>query len=661
MSSVAARRTVFPEWRWGDASDDSDSISSLVTTRTAANPGPPALERAGCRGVAGRPGDSIGVRGRLGTRAHRLWSPVPPTWRLLGIAAVGAAAAAAVGYAVSKNPAAAPAHLAVLGRVVIIGGFIGAGLYAQTSPIQARMGGLLVAAGLWASLWLLNGSNSHLLFSVGVLCTGVIPTIAAYLMLAHPSGRLRSRGEQRFVWFIGGTTTALWILVVVMTGQVPVKTPLLQCTPHCIANEFSLGSTSEVVGVIKVAVSMVWIVLTCGTAVLVIARARSAPGPTRRSLAPVAVIATALAILLTTYLSLQAAGVTLSTAIGAAYFSVGIAIPVAVLVGLSTERMVMGQALADFLSQLASRPDADPEGMLAGAVGDPSLRIYYRRPGHPIYIDSSGSPVSDVRDDRAVTWFDRDQKAVAAVVYSGDLSDQERFIHAAGAAALIRLEKTQAEAELKASTADLAASRVRLVEMATAERRRLERDLHDGVQQHLVGLRLKLELAAETFKEDPVAGAQALAWLGRQMDGVLDELRSLARGIYPSLLGERGLRDALKAAALTSPIPVEVRASGVDRYGQDLEVAVYFCCLEAIQNVVKHGGRNASATVTLWAAAGRLNFEVRNPGIGFDPDRVQGGNGLINMRDRIDAVGGTLLVASTRGRGVRVRGSVPVA
>jgi signal transduction histidine kinase len=586
---------------------------------------------------------------------------LPLAWRLLGIAAVGALAAAAVGYATSRNPAATPAHLAVLGRVMIIAGFIAAGLYAQASPIQGRMGGLLVVTGLYAPLWLLNGSNSRFLFSVGVLCTGAMPATAANLMLAHPSGRLRSPAEQRFVWFTGGTMTALWVLVVVMTGQAPLKTPLLQCTPHCIPNQFSLGSTSDVVGVIKAAVSIAWILLTCGTAVLVIARARSASAPVRRSLAPVAVIATSLALLLGAYLSLQAASVPVSAAVGAAYFSVAVAIPLAVAVGLTTERMVMGVALADFLSQLARNPDADPEELLAAAVGDPSLRICYRRPGRGSYVNSSGSPVSGVRDDRAITWIDRDRKPVAAVAYRADLSDQERFIQAAGSAALIRLEKAQAEADLKASTADLAASRVRLVEMATAERRRLERDLHDGVQQHLVGLRLKLELAAETIRTDPAEGQRALASVGRQMDEVLDELRSLARGIYPALLGERGLRDALKAAALTSPIPVEVRTADIARYRQDVEVAVYFCCLEAIQNVVKHGGPNASATVKLWSDPERLNFEVRNPGAGFDPTRVPAGRGLVNMRDRIDAVGGTLKVLSWRGRGVCVCGSVPVA
>jgi signal transduction histidine kinase len=632
-----------------------------VLTRTAANIRSSLLEGAVGLGVRAHDADRRSLRRQVAARIDRLWSSIPAAWRLFGTAGLGGLAAAAVGYAVAQNPAASPAHLASLGRVLIIATFITAGLYAQTSTMQARMGMLLVAAGLYASVWLLNGSSDRLLFSVGVLFTSATPTIAAYLMLAHPSGHLRSRIEQRFLWITGGTMIALWILAVLMTSQPPMKTPLLQCPPHCSPSVFSLGSAPHVAVGIRAGTVAAWIALTCGTALLLIARLRSASRAVRSSLTPVALVGGALALVLVSYLLLELVGADLKTAMGAAYFSVSVAIPVAILVGLSSERMFMGQALAHFVGQLTRDSGGDPEAMLAAALRDPSLRICYRRAGTGTYVDSSGFAVSAVREDRAITWIDGAREPVAAVLYSTDLSEQERFIQAAGAAALIRLEMAQADADLKASVADLAASRVRLVETAAAERRRLERDLHDGVQQHLVGLRLKLELAAETIRDDPVEGQRALAWLGRQMDEVLQELRSLARGIYPQLLGEHGLRDALKAAALTSPIPVEVRTTAIARYPQDVEVAVYFCCLEAIQNVVKHGGSGATATLRLWSEVGRLNFEVRNPGIGFDPDRVRTGSGLINMRDRIEAVGGKLQILSRPGRGVSVRGSVPVA
>ncbi len=586
---------------------------------------------------------------------------MPLALRLGGVALVGAAAATAVGLLTSENPAARPPGLAVEIRVVMIVALVAAGLYAQTSEIQARMGGLLIGAGLLSSLWLLNGSSNRALFSVGVVFVGVMPLAFAYLMLAHPTGHLPSRTEVRFLWLTGGALAVLWLLSVAMTLQPPLKTPLVQCGPHCPNNVFSLGSATEAVTAVQAAMVLAWLGVTCGTPVLLARRARATSAPVRRSLTPVLFTATAAAVLLTTSMLLHAAGLHAWSTVGAMYIGLVALLPLAILVGLANERLFMGQALAEFVSELARLPAADPEALMAAALRDPSLKVAYRRPGRGTYVDSAGAPVDELPDDMAITWIERERQSVAAVMYDEDLSGYERFVQAAGAAASIRLEQTQLQAELKASTADLASSRVRLMETAHAERRRLERDLHDGVQQHLVGLRIKLDMAAETFREDPVRGERALASVGRQMDDVLQELRSLARGIYPSLLHECGLKEALRAAARNSPIPVAVRAAGIGRYPEDLEVAVYFCCLEALQNVVKHAGPDATTMVTLTRDGPLLRFEVHDSGVGFDPDAAAAGNGLINMRDRIEAIGGTLKITARRGRGTSVRGRVPIA
>lgn len=227
-------------------------------------------------------------------------------------------------------------------------------------------------------------------------------------------------------------------------------------------------------------------------------------------------------------------------------------------------------------------------------------------------------------------------------------------------AARLYRDKAQLEARLAATTADLAASRIRLVEAADAERQRIERDLHDSVQQQLVGIRLKLELAAEEARREPASGGRMIDSIGRQMDEVLETLRSLARGIYPALLHERGLGEALKSAGRRSPTAVSVRVDGIGRHPDDLEIAVYFCCLEAMQNVAKHAGPGAQTIIRLWREAERLCFQVTDFGVGFDPEQVPHPNGLINMRDRIEAVGGTLTVTSHEGQGAVVRGWVPI-
>ena len=585
---------------------------------------------------------------------------MPLPLRLAGTVTVGALAATAVGLLTSENPAAQPAGLAVEIRVVVIAALIAAGLYAHTSRIQARMGALLIVVGLLSSLWLLNGSSNRLLFSVGVVFTGLMPLVFAYLILAHPTGHLSSRTELRFLCLTGGALAVLWLLGVAMTLQPPLRTALLQCGPHCRNNVFSVGSATQAVTAVQAAMALAWLAVTCGTPVLLARRARAASAPVRRSLAPVLVTSAAVAVLLTTSVLFHAVGLHVWTTLGFIYVGLVAVLPLAILVGLGNERLFMGQALAEFVSELSRMPAADAEALMAAVLRDPSLKVAYRRPGRRTYVDSAGVPIDELPADTAITWIERDHQPLAAVMYDEDLSGYESFVQAAGAAAVIRLEKTQAEAELKASTADLASSRVRLMGMAHAERRRLERDLHDGVQQHLVGLRIKLDIAAETIKEDPAGGERALALVGRQMDDVLQELRLLARGIYPALLHACGLREALVAAARSSPLAVSVRATGIARYPEQLEIAVYFCCLEAIQNVVKHAGPDATAMVTLSRDGPFLCFEVHDTGVGFNSEDNGSGSGLVNMRDRIEAVGGALEVTGRRGRGTSVRGRVPV-
>jgi signal transduction histidine kinase len=219
----------------------------------------------------------------------------------------------------------------------------------------------------------------------------------------------------------------------------------------------------------------------------------------------------------------------------------------------------------------------------------------------------------------------------------------------------------QLAADLNASMVDLEASRRRLVEAADVERRRIERDLHDGAQQHLLGMRLRLELAAEAIREDPTRGERMLEEIGEQMDETLKELRGLAQGVYPPLLPEHGLGEAIRSAARCSPFPGSVEARGIGRYPADTETAVYFCCLEALQNVAKHAGPQVGGMVRLWEEGQRLCFEVRDEGSGFAVGSVQPGSGLVNMRDRMEASGGELVVSSCAGQGTVVRGSVPLA
>jgi len=236
---------------------------------------------------------------------------------------------------------------------------------------------------------------------------------------------------------------------------------------------------------------------------------------------------------------------------------------------------------------------------------------------------------------------------------------EEKLLDDLASQAGLVLKNVGLTSELLARLDDLRASRQRLVAAQDEERRRLERNLHDGAQQSLVAIKVKLGLAEMLAEKDPAKAKELIGQLKSDADEALETLRDLARGIYPPLLADKGLVVALEAQARKATLPVEVSANGIGRYPQDLEAAVYFCCLEALQNVQKYASAKR-ASVRLQAENGSLKFEVEDDGCGFDVAMTPRGSGLTNMADRLDALGGSSEVDSARGRGTRLRGQVPV-
>ncbi len=215
--------------------------------------------------------------------------------------------------------------------------------------------------------------------------------------------------------------------------------------------------------------------------------------------------------------------------------------------------------------------------------------------------------------------------------------------------------------QLRGQAAELQASRGRLVAAADAERRRIERNLHDGAQQHLVALSVKVRLVEQLAERDPERARSLMNQLQDDVRSAIEDLRALAHGIYPPLLSSAGLGVALSAACRRAALSASADADGVGRYAPEVEAAVYFCCLEALQNAGKYAGVQASARVRIWEDAGGLLFEVSDDGVGFEVGRRDEGAGLTNMRDRLGAVGGTLRLESEPGHGTRICGVVPVS
>ena len=213
--------------------------------------------------------------------------------------------------------------------------------------------------------------------------------------------------------------------------------------------------------------------------------------------------------------------------------------------------------------------------------------------------------------------------------------------------------------ELRKQAEELRQSRARVVASGDAERRRVERNLHDGAQQHLVAMAVNVRLARDILADDPQAAAEMLDQLADDVKTTIQELRELAHGIYPPLLADGGLGDALRAAGNRSPLPVTLVTEGIGRYSPEIEAAVYFCCLEALQNAAKHAPQ-ARVELRVWEESGGLLFSVGDDGPGFDAAGVRRSHGFVNMADRLGAIGGSVRWESQPGHGTQVLGTIPL-
>jgi signal transduction histidine kinase len=233
---------------------------------------------------------------------------------------------------------------------------------------------------------------------------------------------------------------------------------------------------------------------------------------------------------------------------------------------------------------------------------------------------------------------------------------EDKLLHDVASQAGLVLRNVRLAAELRENIEELKASRRRLVEAQDSERRRIERNLHDGAQQRLVALSVQLGLL-DRLANDPERVRETTGRLRDELQDALEDLRDLARGIYPPLLADKGLSVALEAQARRAVVPTTVEADGVGRYAQEIEAAVYFCALEAMQNVAKYANA-ASSVIRLADTDGYLLFEVQDDGHGFDPSGIGYGTGLRGMADRLEAVGGSLEVLGEPGHGTLVRARI---
>jgi signal transduction histidine kinase len=336
-----------------------------------------------------------------------------------------------------------------------------------------------------------------------------------------------------------------------------------------------------------------------------------------------------------------------------AAFAIPVAIvAIALLDALHTLLCVIVSAL------LARRtiPSGPVREMLAASLGDHSVSISYWLPEREVFVDELGRPVRMPEPDSGMTWtaVERDGRRVAAIVHDAALDTSRELVQAAAAASSLAIDNERLKADLRARLEELRVSRLRIVEAADAARRRLERDLHDGAQQQLVGLALELRLLRRRVA-DPELEA-VVDDLGERLNVALTELRELARGIHPAIITARGLGPAITALADRVPGPVEIDVAVDERLPAALEAAAYFMVAEALTNVAKYAQATV-ASVTVQHAGHELVVTVADDGVGGAD--VGGGSGLRGLQDRLAAVDGTLTIESPPGGGTRLRATLP--
>jgi len=514
--------------------------------------------------------------------------------------------------------------------------FIGSGLVAYRRRPTNRTGPLMVLVGLTFLLTGLAGTEQPIVRTVVALVQPIHLAAFTHALLAFPTGRLDSRFAR---WVVVGLYLDLGILY---------HLPLL------------LGDDRIRVSFSDAASAAGAAILFLAAGALLAQRWRAGSRAWRRGVAlvlwPGALTLAAMAVFNASQVVPFSAGPAPTWIFRIAF----VAMPFAFLAVLLRSHLARASVAELVVALDESRPSGALRDALARTLGDPSLAVAYWLPDEGRYVDIDGRTVEipEAGGGLAVTTVEREGRRVAAIIHDETLSDEPELIRAAGAAAALALDNERLQAELRARLDELSASRARIVRAADRERRRIERNLHDGTQQRLTSIAMALGLAESQLRSDPEAAGQNLRQAKTALAAALAELRELSQGIHPGIVTERGIGPALEDLTYGSSLPVTVSCKLDGRPPEPIEAAAYYVVAEALANVAKHA-HASSASVTLTRESGRLVVGVRDDGIGgADPDR---GTGLRGLADRVQALGGSMTVESPRGQGTILRAVIPCA
>ena len=569
-------------------------------------------------------------------------APKPALLWTLGIAALASCAVTAALASVNEELYQPALRVLLVWWVTLP--YIFAGIVAWRRRPDSLFGPLMILAGFVTQLSVLQWTSQPLLSTIGQLCDLLVAAVWLHVFLAYPTGRLAGRAERVVV--VVGYVAALGLqLVILMLGGFN-ENHLLGVVTRPDAAEVVQNLQLLVLSALSlVGVGLIW------------RRWRSLPLWQRRR--PTQIVIDCFSLSLVMLAALLIAGAFQLPGfevLRLATFAVAGIAPLAFLAGLLDARLAKA-GVGELLVQLRANPTPDLRELLAQALRDPTLSLIYWLPQYGSWADQDGNPAALPKPDsgRRVTLVKQNGEQVAALVYDAGLGEEPELVEAVSAAAGIALENGRLEAELKARLQELQGSRTRVVEAQQNERRRLERNLHDGAQQRLVALALELGLLAERANSD-AATQTRLKNARSEVAQSLTELRDIARGLHPAVVSGHGLAVALESLVAASPLDVHLKTDGLPRLAEPLEVAAYYVVSEALTNAAKHA-QASSVTVEVGVSDDTLIVEIVDDGIGgADSER---GTGLRGLADRIEALNGRLRIWSAPGHGTRVRAELP--
>jgi signal transduction histidine kinase len=518
--------------------------------------------------------------------------------------------------------------------------FVAAAMLALPRPALRRSGVLMLAVAATWFLYELQLSSSPLLWTIGLVTAYLYQAVAAQLVVSYPGGRLWSLSARIVVAGAYVVTVGMSLVMALFRSE---SRNLLLVSP----DQGRVDRLDELTAAAGLVVTLAFVVV-------VAARLLSLHGAARRIALPMLVGA-----LLATPITVIRLGFA-ATGDFATYESLDLVdrlfmlfIPLGFGIGVLWSRLQHSGA-SSLVVELRDGGSETLRDRLAGALGDPTLEVLYWSEASSEYVNAEGRPARlPDAPSRAVTYVVSGEKPVAALVHDPALLSERELVESVRATAALVLENERLTAEIREQLAEVQASRARIVSATDEERRRLERDLHDGAQQRLVGLSLKLALAQ--VGADPKA-AEALANAQDDLESALAELREFARGVHPSILREDGLDAGVQALARRASVPIEVTGSVGGRLPDAVELAAYFFVSEALTNVTKHA-RATSVTIALTLLDAALIVTVSDDGVG-GADTAHG-SGLAGLSDRLAALEGRLDVESLPGLGTTLTATIP--